>query len=142
MFMTRRTVGKPEKSAVVVPFFDDEFDIDWSQVKPNWIEDHGTVIVLLGNAPDQDTMRGDPDPERDEDGIRRLSGYLNHRFWKPSIKIGVMEFANYSDKSKWPRQWVGNPSYDVGYFNRPVYGVHHYVANASTFRRLTCRRAP
>ena len=50
VFDTQNPVtGNMEKTVTVVPFDDPEGGCDWSKVKPNWIGDHGTVIVLLGN---------------------------------------------------------------------------------------------
>lgn len=47
---------------------DSEFGIDeigyapWYQVVPDWVkaDGHGTVVILLGNTPDQDSIMGDP----------------------------------------------------------------------------------
>ena len=36
---------------VVEPFDDAEHGCDWRQVKPDFIKDHGTVVVLLGSSP-------------------------------------------------------------------------------------------
>src|SRR5205807_6411669 len=47
------------------PYDDPVHGCDWSKVKPDWIDKHGTVIVLLGNNPTAHTVQGDPG--RDED---------------------------------------------------------------------------
>jgi hypothetical protein len=125
--------GNAVKEVVVEPFYDEEFSIDWNLVKPDWIEDHGTVIVLLGNDSSQDTLNGDPD--RNEDGIRMLPQYLNHRFWRPGdVKITVLEFGNISDKSKWPTVDANTPNMGRdGYMQRTAYGAEYYMARQATF---------
>jgi hypothetical protein len=125
--------GNPIKETVIDPDFDDdEFGVNWSMVKPHWIGEHGTVIVLLGNNPQQDTIRGDP--ERDEDGIRLLSEYLSNRFWRPACTLRAIEFSNYGDKTKWPVIRVDRPSMGQnGYMRRTAYGAEYYIATPSTF---------
>lgn len=126
--------GECGVDTVVEPFFDTEFGIDWAAIKPEWIKDHGTVIVLLGNDRNQDTVRGDPDPDRKEDGLRLLAQYLNQRFWQPPAKISVLEFTN-TDKTKWStRQADAGISFaEAGYMMRPVYGTRHFVADQTQY---------
>src|SRR4029450_1897497 len=52
--------------------------INWVAVKPDWITDQGTVIVLLGSEKYPDTVLGNPDAG--ESAIKGLSVYLNTRF--------------------------------------------------------------
>jgi Histidine kinase-, DNA gyrase B-, and HSP90-like ATPase len=84
--------GAQSHQAIVEPFNDLEHGVDWSKVKPSWIDQHGTVIVLLGNHPDDDTFRGDL--SRDEDGTKDIAQYLNHRLWdlKDRVQISAVEF--------------------------------------------------
>src|SRR5262249_3585430 len=63
--------GDEGREAVVEPYNDLEHGVDWCEVKPSWIDQHGTVIVLLGNHPDDDTFRGDL--SRDEDGTKDIA---------------------------------------------------------------------
>ena len=77
-------------------------DIDFAALKPDWISEHGTILVLLGNQLNQDTFCGDPG--RDEDGGRQLARNLNGRFWDLSnIKVSMVEMKTMTDKSKWPK---------------------------------------
>jgi hypothetical protein len=46
-------------------------------VKPQAIQDHGTMVVLLGNSPDEDTMRA---PVGAPSQTRWVSKYLNSRY--------------------------------------------------------------
>ena len=41
--------GEFSSDEVYGPYSDEEHGCDWEAVKPDWIEEHGTVIVLLGN---------------------------------------------------------------------------------------------
>ena len=52
-----------ELLSVWEPGEDEEFELDWSEVVPDFVREagHGTVLVLLGNNIDQDTILGDPD---------------------------------------------------------------------------------
>src|SRR5262249_3213731 len=48
------------KRNVIEPQLIPETRIDWAAIKPNWITDHGTVIVLLGSEEHPDTILGNP----------------------------------------------------------------------------------
>jgi hypothetical protein len=92
--------GDTTLDEVYGPYIDHDHGCDWSQVKPAWMGDHGTVIVLLGNDPGQDTVLGDP--SRDEDDIKGVSTYLNRRIWDVGdIEVVVDELRN-TERSKWP----------------------------------------
>jgi len=86
---------------VYSPFKDDELGIDWAAVKPDWIEDHGTAVILLGNDLEQGTILGDPD--RSEGDIKGISAYLNRRLWDvpDSLKVYVDELRT-QDRRIWP----------------------------------------
>jgi hypothetical protein len=93
--------GEISLDHVCEPYLDEEHGCDWSLVKPAWIKEHGTVIVLLGNDPTYDTVEGDP--TRAESDIKGISSYLNQRLWEVGkIKLTVDELRT-DDKSKWPR---------------------------------------
>lgn len=62
---------------VYQPYEDPRHGCDWSQVKPSWLDGHGTVLVLLGNEPGDNTILGDP--SRNEADIKGISAYLNRR---------------------------------------------------------------
>jgi hypothetical protein len=89
--------------SVYTPYDDPESGCDWSLVKPDFIESHGTVIVLLGNDPQEHTVKGDP--HRDEDDIKGISAYLNKRVWEidDSLEIVVDELRTV-DRDGWPRE--------------------------------------
>jgi hypothetical protein len=129
--------GNVYKETVIEPGYDGEFDLDWNKVKPDWISAHGTVIVLLGNNPEQDTILGDP--EREEDGIRMLPQYLNHRFWRPPVQIQTLEFGRISSKAEWPKRPIDRPNPNMErdrYMHRSVFGAAHYIATPSTYPKL------
>src|SRR5262245_33402296 len=113
---------------VIEPGWDEELGIDWAQVKPSWITEHGTVVVLLGSQADQDTILNDPG--RDETGQRSLIRYLNTKIWDlpDSVTLEVLEFAHHGDKARWPRarsRAQGSPT-DL-YFERRARGLKYYI---------------
>lgn len=93
--------GETSLEVVYSPFADTELGVDWSSIKPDWIEDHGTVVILLGNDPSHDTVLGDP--ERNEADIKGLSSFLNRRLWEvpDTLEIYVDELRT-SDRKSWP----------------------------------------
>lgn len=78
--------------------------VDWTQVMPAG-QKTGFAIVLLGNAPTQDTVTGDPN--RYESKKYGLTAYLNARFWEFPIQIRTVQYENKSDRSTWPTAPVG-----------------------------------
>lgn len=72
---------------VVQPFLDDEHGCDWSSIRPPWMRT-GTIMVLLGSAPDSDTWMGDQDPSRKET-VDDLIRYLNSRLIDVPKRDGV-----------------------------------------------------
>ena len=75
---------------------------DWSSVRPDWIKEHGTVIVLLGSDEYPDTILGNPDAG--EGDIKGLSVYLNTRFWDlASVEVKVSEVRS-EHKNQWPER--------------------------------------
>lgn len=118
--------------AVYEPFYDEEAGCDWSMVKPDWIDSHGTVIVLLGNDPTDDTVLGDP--ERDESDIKGISAYLNRRWWTfpGDLEVYVDELRT-QDRGSWPRSLEqargGEPQTgtDRRTNKRSIEGAKHYV---------------
>ncbi|HEY2479964.1 MAG TPA: hypothetical protein VGI17_14715 [Solirubrobacterales bacterium] len=94
--------GEVRIEEVVTPFFDEEHGCDWASVKPDWIEGHGTAIVLLGDEPIAATVLGDPNRPGEAD-IKGVSTYLNRRIWDlaDSTEITVDELRQ-SDPKTWP----------------------------------------
>jgi hypothetical protein len=93
--------GELVPEPVYDPFDDPEHGCDWAAVRPSWIEDHGTVIILLGNNPTTDTVQGDPD--RNEADIKGISSFLNRRMWgiPEGIEVFVDELRT-TDRADWP----------------------------------------
>lgn len=92
--------GEMTLDEVYEPYDDEEHGCDWATVKPDWIGDHGTVIVLLGNDPTDDTVMGDPN--REEGDIKGISSYLNRRLWEldDGVEVYVDELRT-QDRSLW-----------------------------------------
>ena len=88
------------KSHVIQPQRTQEDDIDWGAIKPDWITDHGTVIVLLGSEEYPDTILGNP--QIGEAAIKGLSIYLNTwHDWRPppSHHIRIIERVSVGDST-------------------------------------------
>jgi hypothetical protein len=136
IFQVEDDEGDESRQAVVEPYDDLEHGVDWSKVKPSWIDQHGTVIVLLGNHADDDTFRGDL--SRDEDGTKDVPQYLNHRLWdlKDRVQITAVEFLTIS-KANWPKSEPARKSGETGVIVRTVRGTKHYIANATLFTGAT-----
>ncbi|MGH9196007.1 MAG: hypothetical protein ACRD1T_09735, partial [Acidimicrobiia bacterium] len=112
---------------VVVATVDEELGIDWSLVKPEWIEEHGTVIVLLGDDLEQDTVLGDPN--RKEGGVPGLGivNYLNRRMWDLSnVTVTVDEYRT-DDRSKWPRSSAVSVKSELQFGRRKIEGGKYYI---------------
>lgn len=93
--------GNESLEVVYDPYDDPQHGCNWAQVKPSWIDDHGTVIVLLGNSPTDDTVLGDP--TREEKDIKGISSYLNRRFWKfPDNTEMFVDELRSNDRVNWP----------------------------------------
>jgi hypothetical protein len=93
--------GEMSIESVCTPYDDPDHGCDWSRIKPDWISEHGTVIVLLGNDPGDDTVLGDPN--RGEGDIKGISAYLNRRLWElpKNCEVYVDELRT-QDRMKWP----------------------------------------
>src|SRR5690606_15599635 len=101
-------------------------------VKPEWINEHGTVLVLLGDDPTDDTVLGDP--ERVEYEIKGISAYLNRRVWDlPKRTEVVVDELRAQDRSNWPSsESVGHgPTTSGGPDQRTnaraIRGARHYI---------------
>ena len=123
--------GEIELDAVYEPYLDERNGCDWAQVKPDWIKEHGTVIVLLGNNPTDDTVEGDP--SRDEKDIKGVSKYLNRRFWEfeDSVEVYVDELRT-NDRVNWPpSEKIGHgppdPNRDRRTNHRDIRGAKHHI---------------
>lgn len=114
---------------VVVAGPDDELGIDWADVKPEWIGDHGTVVVLLGDDLSQDTVLGDPNPGRAETGVPGVGvvNYLNRRVWDLGDKTVLVDEYRGEEKSTWPRSSATTVNSDLQLGRRRVRGAKHYI---------------
>ena len=126
---------------VVAPFEDEEIGLDWSAIKPDWIDEHGTVMVLLGNDPIDDTVLGDP--SRAEADIKGISSYLNRRYWQIDAGVSVVvDELRTTDRNKWPRSAAEahgpQPKSGVDRRTNPrnIKGAKHYICYPqSTFTK-------
>ena len=76
-------------------------DIDWASVRPAWMRDHGTIIVLKGSRENPHTALGNV--AGGEEGTKGLSIYLNSRFWDLSgCEVRVSELRGKGPAS-WPK---------------------------------------
>lgn len=105
---------------------DDEDAIDWSHAKPDWIGDHGTVIVLLGSPDHADTVLGNPGAK--ESDLKGLSLYLNTRFWDLSAtEVYVVEMST-AQKNLWPTDSDG-PGDEGRCQRRRAQGALYYLTD-------------
>lgn len=94
--------GNPRLEAVYAPYADLDHGCDWSLIKPDWIDKHGTVIVLLGNGPDNDTVQGDPNRQVEAD-IKAISSHLNRRLWEVPNGIQITgDELRHEKRTNWP----------------------------------------
>jgi hypothetical protein len=117
---------------VVTPFHDRAYGCHWAKVKPEWLGEHGTVIVLLGADDKADTIEGDP--ERDERDLKGIASYLNRRVWEipAGVQVTVEEMRS-NDRATWPRSEaeahgpipITGP--DRRSNRRTINGARHYV---------------
>lgn len=102
-------------------------EIDWSALRPEWVRDQGTVIVLLGSEAYPDSIQGNPNDKIEQD-IKGISKFLNSRFWDlTEFDINVVELRSHK-KNLWPtsaseRDDARRPS------NRRAYGAKHYLTS-------------
>jgi hypothetical protein len=111
-----------EKTCVVEP--QNIEGIDWAVLRPSWLTDKGTIVVLLGSEEYPDTVLGNP--QAGEKDIKGVSDYLNSRFWDLSkFEVRVVELRS-DKKSHWPqsandRDDARRPN------NRQVFGARYYL---------------
>jgi len=92
-----------------------ENEVDFGTVMPEWIKDHGTMVILFGSDKYPDTVRGNPGAR--EDNTNALSQYLNTRFFDlKGMNVKVVEFDS-KDKSKWTESE----------HTRNIQGAKHYL---------------
>jgi hypothetical protein len=142
VWITENEYGDPEQTVVISP---EDFGIPewgvvdfgaiWKQI-PFWQSrtvppEHGTIVMLVGNTPLEDTILGDPDrPE--ERAVHFPAAYLNTRIWDvPDGMTITVDVPVSPERTKWPRQEP--ESIDLighsGVTRRPVRGAYHYIHN-------------
>jgi Histidine kinase-, DNA gyrase B-, and HSP90-like ATPase len=101
-------------------------EIDWSLVFPEWIKEQGTVVVLMGSEEYPDTVLGNP--QAGEGGIKRLSVYLNTRFWDLLDKRVTVSELRSEKKTQWPQ---GPEERDDSRRanNRRIMGARHFLTD-------------
>jgi len=113
-----------EKMCVVEPQVVE--GVDWAAIRPSWLVDHGTVIVLLGSEEYPDTVLGNP--QAGEKEIKGLSVYLNSRFWDLSkVDVKVVELRS-EKKSQWP-QSASDKDDARRPNNRQMFGARYYLTD-------------
>jgi hypothetical protein len=111
----------------------DDFGSIWKQV-PFWADkltppEHGTIVLLIGNDPLEDTILGDPD--RPEERTPHFPArYLNTRIWQvPDHMTITVDVPTSPDKNNWPHNEPEQIDLlgKCGITRRPVKGAHHYI---------------
>lgn len=101
-----------------------EDGIAWGNISPEWIQENGTVIVLLGSDSQSDTILGNPDAN--EADVKGLSLYLNTRFWDLSeTDIKVVEVRS-NKKTQWPQD-IEEKDDARRPNNRTIKGARHFL---------------
>jgi hypothetical protein len=104
-------------------------EVDWNAIRPAWLKEHGTVIVLLGSEEHKDTILGNP--SADEQSIKGLSVYLNSRFWDLSkAEVRVAELRS-EKKNQWPTS-ASDKDDERRPNNRTILGARHYLTDIKT----------
>jgi hypothetical protein len=118
--------GPSGRLVVTDPSLVDDEDVKWGDVAPDWVREHGTIIVLLGSKEYPDTIMGNP--HAGEDDIKGLSVFLNTRFWDlTDCEVTVVE-PRQNKKTMWPQ---GPEDKDDARRanNRRIYGAKYYITD-------------
>jgi hypothetical protein len=109
---------------------------EFADVKPSWIQDHGTVLICLGNTGTEDTFLG-----KDGDGdIKGLAAYLNKRVWTLPEGVGVyVQELRTQKREDWPRSRAeaasptrpGAGVVDHRWNRRSILGAKHYLVTSA-----------
>jgi hypothetical protein len=122
-----KETGEDRIVEVVAPFPDDEHGCDWNTVRPDFIEDHGTVIVLLGEDPNQNTVVGDPSRPA-EANAKGISNYLNRRLWKMPVTVEEVRVAELlADPKAWPTSDSREARESAALQRRKIEGAKHHL---------------
>ena len=114
---------------------------EFSTTKPDWISDHGTVVICLGNTGKEDTFLG-----KDGQGdIKAISAYLNKRLWRlpPDVEAYVKELRS-QKRTDWPRSHAEASSsaahgsdVDRRWNKRRILGAKYFVVSTSAEGRMS-----
>jgi len=131
---TNPETGISSESAVYEPFFDKESGCDWREIAPEWLRNagHGTVVVMMGDTAESDSILGAPN--REESGKKAASRYLNTRYEEfGDIEITIEEL-NRVNKSDWPKSFkqvhksiAGSTEEHRPVNHRKINGAKHFV---------------
>jgi hypothetical protein len=113
----------------------------FATVKPDWIEEHGTVVICLGNTGTEDTFLG-----KDGQGdIKGLSAYMNKRIWElpEGVTVHVQELRS-QKREDWPSTYAeasssarpGSGIVDRRWNRRRILGAKHYLVADSEKGKL------
>jgi Histidine kinase-, DNA gyrase B-, and HSP90-like ATPase len=115
------------ESAVIVgdSWIDEDLGLDWAQLVPDWLKDQGTVILLLGNSSDEDTVLGDT--SKGEFAPNQIAAYLNERLWDlpPGVKLRTREYWS-KEKLQWPTREAWKQG-DNKVNTRLIHGTKYYL---------------
>lgn len=112
-----------EYTEVVVP------TAEWAAVKPDWIADHGTVVVCLGVTGKENTFLG----KTGDGDLKAIAAYLNKRLW--TIPTGVALYVQELRTEKryeWPRSLAeatgpAGSKPDRRWNRRKIEGAHYFA---------------
>lgn len=111
------------KRVVIDPLVVD--GVDWSALRPAWLKDHGTIVVLLGSKERPDTILG-----MNGEDIKGVSLYLNSRYMDLSaLDVRVAE-PRTDKRSRWPK---APKDVDSRLNVRRVWGAKHYLETDPEF---------
>lgn len=130
LFQVADETGNESRENVVYPDWDEESGCDWSLIKPDFIDDHGTVFVLMGNDQNDDSILGDP-TRTSEASIKSVSRYLNRRLWEVPLGVTVkFEELRSLERESWPssRKMAWDNTNSKRRVNRrKIEGSRHFV---------------
>lgn len=113
---------------VVDPASVEDETCEWDRLRPDWLQDHGTIVVLLGSESAPHTVLGNP--LTNESDIKGLSSYLNARFWDlADVIVSVTELRS-PNMNQWPvsaidRDDARRPN------NRRIQGARHFLTGVT-----------
>lgn len=114
------SAGGGLKSTAIDPDAHEVDGFKWGTLRPAWLKEHGTVVVLLGSELHPDTVIGNP--EAGETDIKGLSSYLNSRFWAVNGTEVWVEELRSINRATWGTK--------EGTSRRQIHGARHWLVDA------------